>query len=41
MMENWVAGSLNWSFATDRYFGEEHLKVRQTLIVDLYTASEC
>ena len=32
MMENWVAGSLNWSFATDRYFGEEHLKDRKSVV---------
>lgn len=35
-MEAWVAGNLDWSFGTRRYFGKDHLRVRETLVVDLY-----
>lgn len=35
-METWVAGNLTWSFATRRYFGPEHLEIKETLIVKLY-----
>lgn len=34
-METWVVGNLYWSFATQRYFGPEHNKVEQTLVVQL------
>lgn len=35
-MESWVAGNLAWSFGTRRYFGADHLKIRETLTVKLY-----
>nr|BCX55498.1 sesquiterpene synthase [Phanerodontia chrysosporium] len=34
-MEAWVAGNLEWSFGTRRYFGKNHMKVRETLVVEL------
>lgn len=35
-MQSWVAGNLDWSFGTRRYFGKNHLRIRETLLVDLY-----
>ncbi|GJE85095.1 terpenoid synthase [Phanerochaete sordida] len=34
-MEAWVAGNLEWSFGTRRYFGKNNAKVRETLVVEL------
>ncbi|GJE85104.1 terpenoid synthase [Phanerochaete sordida] len=34
-MEAWVAGNLEWSFGTRRYFGKNNVKVRETLVVEL------
>ena len=34
-MENWVIGNLNWSFETQRYFGSEHRRVRDTRVIVL------
>ncbi|GJE85113.1 terpenoid synthase [Phanerochaete sordida] len=34
-MEAWVAGNLEWSFATRRYFGKNNVKVRESLVVEL------
>lgn len=34
-MESWVAGNLDWSFATPRYFGAGYERVRETLAVHL------
>ncbi|KAJ3551248.1 hypothetical protein NM688_g4813 [Phlebia brevispora] len=34
-MEYWVAGNLDWSFATPRYFGKDYKHVRETLTVRL------
>ncbi|TBU32549.1 terpenoid synthase [Dichomitus squalens] len=34
-MEHWVIGNLEWSFKTNRYFGEEHVRVKDTLVVVL------
>ncbi len=35
-MQSWVSGNLDWSFATLRYFGADHMKVKETLVVQLY-----
>lgn len=35
-MESWVIGNLEWSFETQRYFGPQHSKIKETLIVELY-----
>ena len=35
-IEMWVAGYLDWSFASKRYFGRESEEVRKTRIVKLY-----
>ncbi|KAI0784175.1 terpenoid synthase [Abortiporus biennis] len=35
-MEAWVAGNLNWSFETPRYFGRDRQRVKDTLVVNLY-----
>ena len=35
-LEDWVVGNLDWSFATQRYFGKNHATVKETLVVDLY-----
>ena len=34
-MEHWVIGNLEWSFKTNRYFGAEHMRVKETLVVVL------
>ena len=34
-MECWVIGNIEWSFATNRYFGENGSEVKATLVVDL------
>ena len=34
-MEHWVIGNLEWSFKTNRYFGAEHLRVKESLVVVL------
>lgn len=34
-MEHWVIGNLEWSFETNRYFGAEHARVKETLNVVL------
>ncbi len=34
-MEQWVIGSLLWSFESQRYFGEEHRRVKETRVVVL------
>ncbi|KAI0696795.1 terpenoid synthase [Cytidiella melzeri] len=39
-MEYWVAGNLEWSFGTRRYFGTENHKIRETLTVELSPAKE-
>ncbi|KAI0346575.1 terpenoid synthase [Trametopsis cervina] len=39
-MECWVAGNLEWSFGTQRYFGSENSKIRETLVVELSPARE-
>lgn len=35
-MGDWVAGNLKWSFDVQRYFGAQHAKVTETLVVELY-----
>ncbi|KAI0091347.1 terpenoid synthase [Irpex rosettiformis] len=37
-MECWVVGNLEWSFGTQRYFGADHKKIRETLMVELSPA---
>ncbi|KAI0806333.1 terpenoid synthase [Irpex lacteus] len=37
-MENWVVGNLEWSFGTQRYFGANHERIRETLMVELSPA---
>lgn len=39
-MECWVAGNLQWSFGTHRYFGFDNEKIRETLSVELAPAKE-
>ena len=34
-MQEWIPGSLNWSFATTRYFGNNGATVKKTRVVDL------
>ena len=34
-MQEWVIGSINWSFVTMRYFGDNGGSVKATRIVDL------
>ena len=34
-MEHWVIGNLEWSFETNRYFGAEHARVKESLVVVL------
>jgi hypothetical protein len=35
-MENWVSGNEEWSFESDRYFGPEHLKIKETREVSIF-----
>jgi alpha-muurolene/germacrene-A/gamma-muurolene synthase len=35
-MQDWISGSLHWSFMTKRYFGDNGAKVKATRIVELY-----
>ncbi|KAI0077885.1 terpenoid synthase [Panus rudis PR-1116 ss-1] len=35
-MESWIIGNLEWSFATQRYFGTQRQAIRETLTVELY-----
>jgi alpha-muurolene/germacrene-A/gamma-muurolene synthase len=35
-METWVAGYLDWSFASKRYFGQASEEIKKTRIVKLY-----
>lgn len=39
-MEHWVIGNLEWSFESQRYFGTEHDRVKETLVVKLSSADE-
>lgn len=39
-MEHWVIGNLEWSFESQRYFGAEHTRVKETLVVVLSPAEE-
>lgn len=32
---HWIQGNLDWSFETQRYFGAEHLRIKETLLVTL------
>ena len=34
-LQDWIVGSLHWSFETERYFGQDGLKVKETRIVNL------
>ncbi|THH27414.1 hypothetical protein EUX98_g6777 [Antrodiella citrinella] len=38
--ESWVVGNLNWSFETPRYFGSQRQKVKDTMVVTLYSKRE-
>lgn len=37
-MQCWVAGNLEWSFGTHRYFGFDNEKIRKSLLVELAPA---
>ncbi|KAI0370356.1 terpenoid synthase [Pilatotrama ljubarskyi] len=39
-MEHWIIGNLEWSFESQRYFGAEHARVKETLVVMLNSADE-
>ncbi|KAI9060972.1 terpenoid synthase [Trametes sanguinea] len=39
-MEHWVIGNLEWSFESQRYFGAEHDKVKETLVIVLTSDDE-
>ncbi|KAI9000522.1 terpenoid synthase [Trametes punicea] len=39
-MEHWVIGNLEWSFESQRYFGIQHSKVKDTLVVVLSSSEE-
>jgi hypothetical protein len=34
-LQNWIVGSLHWSFDSERYFGKEGLQVKQNRVVKL------
>ncbi len=34
-MGHWVVGNLEWSFASQRYFGPEHAAIKESLVVSL------
>ena len=34
-LQSWIVGSLNWSFESHRYFGQDDLKIRLTRVVNL------
>ena len=34
-LQDWIVGSLHWSFETDRYFGKDGQKVKETRIISL------
>ncbi|KAK7437217.1 hypothetical protein VKT23_018659 [Stygiomarasmius scandens] len=36
---DWVRGNVQWSFATERYFGQEHRTVQRTRIVKVTASS--
>ena len=35
-LRDWVAGNLDWSFASQRYFGKDHEATKETLMVNIY-----
>ncbi|KAI0360075.1 terpenoid synthase [Trametes cingulata] len=39
-MEHWVIGNLEWSFESQRYFGAEHKRVKETRVVMLSPREE-
>ncbi|KAI0649319.1 terpenoid synthase [Trametes meyenii] len=39
-MQHWVIGNLEWSFESQRYFGAENERVKETLVVTLNPAEE-
>lgn len=39
-MESWVVGSFEWSFASERYFGREHLTIKRTREVTVWPREE-
>lgn len=34
-LEDWVIGNLHWSYMSERYFGKEGLKIKQSRVVRL------
>ena len=34
-LQNWIVGSLHWSFDSERYFGKEGLQVKQHRVIKL------
>ena len=34
-LQNWIVGSLHWSFDSERYFGKEGLQVKQNRVIKL------
>ena len=34
-LQNWIVGSLHWSFDSERYFGKEGLQVKQNCVIKL------
>ncbi|KAH9917528.1 isoprenoid synthase domain-containing protein [Amylocystis lapponica] len=39
-LQNWIVGSLNWSFESMRYFGARNAEIRRELVVKLTPARE-
>lgn len=37
---HWVIGNLEWSFESQRYFGSEHMRVKDTRVIILSPADE-
>lgn len=35
-MEYWMIGTIEWSFASKRYFGEQHEVIKCSRVVTLY-----
>src|SRR5579872_2644762 len=34
-LEDWIIGSLHWSFDSERYFGKKGLEIKKTKVVEL------
>lgn len=40
-LQDWISGSLHWSFMTERYFGKDGEQVKRTRVIKLLEKRAC